>query len=411
MQTPVISTSRMRRPSPSARSYNRPWSIFGASIKSAPRPKFKMVSMFSGCGGADLGLRFAGFDVLWANDIDAAACATYEQNIGDIKCDDIREIRLPRLKEKNIDLLAACFPCQSFSNAGIRRGTEDENGKLLNDWAIRAVGHFKPKVVLFENVRGMLSIKDGDDLLIKKICDKLRRLGYHAYFRLIDASEHCVPQKRMRVFIVGIRANAGLGEFEFPNAINTGNLTLGETIMDVPKNALNQADKISLSPATLLMCQKVPEGGSWKSIENKDLSERFRYIRRHPEKYRAPNFYRRFGRDEIAGTITAACKPEHSGILHPTKKRAYSVREAARIQSFPDWFKFCGGGVATMCRQVGNAVPPRLAFEIGCVISNLLSGKPAKELHEKITLAKFIKEGHPLRLSDPTVKHEKRIIS
>ena len=412
MSTSVISTSRARRRiSPSAKSGNRPWSVFGTSIKSAPRPKFKMVSMFSGCGGADLGLRFAGFDILWANDIDAAACETYTQNIGNIKCDDIREIKLPRLKEKNIDLLAACFPCQSFSNAGIRRGTEDENGKLLNDWAICAVGHFKPKVVLFENVRGMLSIKDGDDLLIKKICDKLKRRGYHAYLRLVDASKHHVPQKRIRVFIVGVRIDTGLGEFEFPAADGMDELTLGHTIMDVPKKAPNQVNKISLGPSAALMCENIPEGGSWKDIEDKHLSKRFIYIRRHPEKYRAPNFYRCFGRNEIAGTITASFKPEHSGVLHPTEDRVYSVREAARIQSFPDWFKFYGGGTAAMCRQVGNAVPPRLAYEIGHAISELLSGKSVKKASEKITLSQFLKEKRPLRLSDLTIKHEKRKIS
>ena len=387
--------------------HSRPWGVFRAGIEDAPPPKFNMVSMFAGCGGADLGLRFAGFNTLWANDIDAAACDTYQRNIGEIKCGDIRNIGLPRLKEKNIDLLAACFPCQSFSNAGLRNGTKDENGKL-NNWAIRAVNHFRPKVVVYENVRGMLSIKDGKELLIKKICEKLRRRGYNAYFRLMDASAHHVPQKRMRVFIVGVRADAGLGEFGFPAAVAAGGLTLGDTIMDVPKNAGNYADTISLGPAAEKMCQKIPPGGSWKNLKDKDLSARFIYIRDHPEKYRAPNFYRRFGRDEIAGTITASFKPEHSGVLHPSELRPYSVREAARIQSFPDWFSFHGGSPAVMCRQVGNAVPPRLAYEIGCAVARLLSKEPIREKTDKIKLTRFIREGRPFRLSTPTIKHEKR---
>lgn len=385
---------------------SRPWDIFGAGVKDAPKPKFNMVSMFSGCGGADLGFRFSGFNVLWANDIDAAACDTYKRNIGDIVCNDIREIKLPRI-ERKIDLLAACFPCQSFSNAGSRRGTGDDNGKL-NDWAIKAVKHFMPRVVVYENVRGMLSVKDDGKFLVEKICDKLRTSGYNAYLRLLNASAHHVPQKRMRVFIVGVRADAGLGEFGFPAINGTDGLTLGDTIMDVPKEVDNYADQISLGPAAAQMSKKIPEGGSWKSLDDEDLSERFIYIRRHPELYRAPNFYRRFGRDEIAGTITASFKPEHSGVLHPTKPRAYSVREAARIQSFPDWFEFCGGGAATMCRQIGNAVPPRLAYEIGLAVAGLLSGKPMKEQVEKIDLKQFFAGGRPLRLSDPTIKHEKR---
>lgn len=388
---------------------DRPWGVFGESIECAPKPEFNAVSMFSGCGGADLGLRFAGFNILWANDIDAAACDTYQRNIGDIECGDIRKIGLPsHLTKTKIDLLAACFPCQSFSNAGSRRGTKDANGKLLDDWAISAVGRLKPKVVVYENVRGMLSIMDDGKLLVKKICDKLRRRGYHAYFRLVNASEHRVPQKRIRVFIVGVRADAGLGEFGFPAVYGTDGLTLRDTIMDIRKDAPNYRDQISLGPAATPMCRKVPEGGSWKDLHDADLSERFIYIRRHPEKYRAPNFYRRFGRKEIAGTITASFKPEHSGVLHPTKKRAYSVREAARIQSFPDWFEFHGGSAAAMYRQIGNAVPPRLAYEIGRAVAGLLSGNPVKEPRDKIKLTRFINGGHPLRLPDPTIKHEKR---
>ena len=386
----------------------RPWSVFGKGIESAPPPEFSMISMFSGCGGMDLGLRFAGFDVRWANDIDADACETYERNLGEgvIKCADIRTHGLP--KKKKTDLLAACFPCQSFSNAGSRRGINDPNGRL-HDHALKAVGRFNPKVVIFENVRGMLSVRDGKNLLIEKICEKLRRRGYHAYFRLLNASEHSVPQNRMRVFIVGVRADLDAGEFGFPvRDESKSRMSLGETIMDVRRSAPNFGDAISLGGAAAKMCEKIPESGSWKNILDKELPERFMRIRRQPEVYRAPNFYRRFGRDEVAGTITASFKPENSGVLHPLDNRLYSVREAARIQSFPDWFEFRGKNAASLCRQVGNAVPPRLGYELGRTIADFLKGRPIREPLSKMRLTRFIKEGHPLRLSSPTIKHTKR---
>ena len=386
----------------------RPWSVFGEGIESAPPPKFSMISMFSGCGGMDLGLRFAGFDVRWANDIDADACATYERNLGEgvIECADIRDRGLP--KKKKTDLLAACFPCQSFSNAGSRRGISDPNGRL-HDHALKAVVRFNPKVVIFENVRGMLSVRDGKKFLIEKICEKLRRRGYHAYFRLLNASEHSVPQNRMRVFIVGVRADLGAGEFGFPVRDESKNrMSLGETIMDVRRSAPNFGDAISLGGAAAKMCKKIPESGSWKNILDRELPERFMRIRRQPEVYRAPNFYRRFGRSEIAGTITASFKPENSGVLHPVDDRLYSVREAARIQSFPDWFEFHGKSAASLCRQVGNAVPPRLGYELGQTIARFLNGRPVEEPFPKITLTRFIAEGRHLRISSPTVKHEKR---
>ena len=403
---PVAQKRGMRRSSPKGK--ERPWSIFGKGIESAPPPEFSMISMFSGCGGMDLGLRFAGFDVRWANDIDVDACKTYERNLGEgvIEHDDIRRAVLP--EKKKTDLLAACFPCQSFSNAGSRRGINDPNGRLHNH-ALRAVRDFNPKVVIFENVRGMLSVRDGKKFLIEKICERLRRRGYHAYFRLLNASEHSVPQNRMRVFIVGIRADLDAGEFGFPvRDERKKRMSLGETIMDVRRSAPNFGDVISLGGAAAKMCEKIPESGSWKNILDKELPERFLRIRRQPEIYRAPNFYRRFGRDEVAGTITASFKPENSGVLHPLKHRLYSVREAARIQSFPDWFEFHGKSAASLCRQVGNAVPPRLGYELGRAIADFLKGRPVKEPFPKIKLTRFIAEGSPLRLSSPTIKHEKR---
>ena len=384
----------------------RPWSVFGNGIESAPRPQFSMVSMFSGCGGMDLGLRFAGFDILWANDKDADACETYRQNLGgQVKDGDIRKINFPKLGNSGVHLLAACFPCQPFSNAGTRKGTQAEDGKL-NAYALRGVDHFRPAIVIYENVRGMLTVRDGKKLLVEKICRELVRRGYDVRFRLIDASDHMVPQRRFRLFIVGVDRKKVKGEFVFPRRTEgeKESLTLKNIILDVRKNAFNAQDALSLGKQAQRLCELIPEGGSWKSItDGRKLPRRLQRIRREKLIYRQPNFYRRFGLNELAGTITAAFKPENCGVLHPRENRAFSVREAARIQSFPDWFQFFGKSSASKCRQVGNAVPPRLAYELGLAIVATLCKRTPDNPNDFIDFADFLSKQRPLRPSDADV--------
>src|SRR5688572_16668945 len=140
----------------------KPWDVFVRNSGPKDHP-LTAVSLFAGCGGLDLGLEQAGFRILWANDIDKDACATYRKNIGIINEGNIRETLFPILDEK-IDLLSAGFPCQSFSNAGLRKGINDERGTLYES-ALKAVEFYHPRIVLFENVRGLMSVKVGDELL------------------------------------------------------------------------------------------------------------------------------------------------------------------------------------------------------------------------------------------------------
>ena len=119
-----------------------------------------------------------------------------------------------------------------------------------------------------------------------------------------------------------------------------------------------------LSPQSQKVIKFIPEGGSWKNIPDEELPDRLKKIRVEIKKYRSPNFYRRFSRDEIMGTVTAAATPENSGILHPLEPRRYSVREIARFQSFPDSFKFVGATVSQKYKMIGNAVPVNLGKEI-----------------------------------------------
>jgi DNA (cytosine-5)-methyltransferase 1 len=363
-----------------------------------------MVSLFAGCGGLDLGFRYAGFRSLWANDNNRDACATYRANLGDIQVGDIVELGFPSLGEAP-DLLAAGFPCQSFSNAGARRGVHDDNGALYRV-ALNAVKHFHPRVVVFENVRGLMSAKDGGRLVVERICETLLSLGFTTYVRLVDASHHHVAQRRLRLLIVGIMNNKVEGKFSFPagHAPHDG-LAFGETILDVPDNAPNQNEYRKLNPQAVHIGSMVPEGGSWKDIPYEKLPERLKRIHDNIERYRWPAFYRKYGRNEISGTVTAMMKPENAGVWHPTDSRALSVREAARIQSFPDWFEFHGSSVVSKFRQVGNAVPPRLAYELARQISKVLKGKSPVGIDRFVSLDSFLKRGKPLRPSDPGIEY------
>jgi DNA (cytosine-5)-methyltransferase 1 len=377
---------------------DRPWSVFGNKRLREKKNGYTHVSLFSGCGGLDLGFRAAGFRTVWANDIDPDACETFRENLGPIEEGDIRTITFPKLGDR-VDVLSAGFPCQPFSNAGSRRGVKDSRGDLYN-YALDAVKAFKPKVVLFENVRGLLSVKVARKLLIEKILSKLHALGYDCQLKLVDASNHRVAQRRMRLLIVGVHRNTDLGSFRYPQQKHKTGLTIGDTILDISSVIPNQNERMQLNPQAIMLGSLVPEGGSWKDIPYESLPERLQYISDNMAKYRWPKFYARFHRNDIAGTITAAFKPENAGVWHPIESRVFSVREIARIQSFPDWFVFGGRSVKSKYQQIGNAVPPRLAYEVAIEIINVLEG------HSPTTLEDFLKKGEPLRPSDKAIHYK-----
>ena len=379
----------------------KPWEVFEASPKQTAHGELTHISLFSGCGGFDLGFHQSGFKTIFANDIDEDAAETYRQNIGKISVEDIRKTVLPTFR-KRTDVLTAGFPCQPFSNAGSRKGLEDGRGTLYQS-ALGVVRQTKPRAVVFENVRGILSFKKDGKLLIHEICEELDDLGYNVTFSLIDASRHNVPQKRLRLFIVGIDKKEKKGKFSFPKPIDRLDLTLKDTILDIKKNAINQDELMQLNPQAIILGAMVPEGGSWKDIPYAKLPDRMKRIADNMEKYRWPNFYRRFHRNEVAGTITAAFKPENAGVWHPIEQRIFSVREIARIQTFPDWFVFHGKSVKSKYKQIGNAVPPRLAFEIAEQIKATLDGKDLRENAPFLLFEDFIAAGKPLRARDHDV--------
>ncbi len=339
--------------------------------------KFKVVSMFSGCGGMDLGFKQAGYDILWANDMDEDACETYRNNIGEITHGDITKLEVPDVS--NLDVLIAGFPCQPFSNAGSRKGTDDPRGKLYQQ-TFKFIKKLNPNVVIFENVRGILSTKTPQGLLIDEIIGTLtKEYGYHVSYRLLNFSHFGVPQNRIRVVVIAVK-NKDYLDHVFPEIIDDKDLTVAATLKGITEKLPNQTELMRLNPQALHYGSMIPEGGSWKDLPYDVLPDRWKKIRDNMAKYHYPNFFRRYSRNEIQGTITAAFKPENAGVWHPTEDRIYSVREIARFQTFPDDFVFFGKNIKSKYQQIGNAVPPLMAMHIANQLKHYLKKIQPNEL-------------------------------
>lgn len=382
----------------------------------------KIASLFSGCGGLDLG--FTGgfshlgrkfdklpYELAFSNDFDNDAVSVYTANSAffdghQITAGDVREVQSESIPE--FDLLLAGFPCQPFSNAGKRQGVNDESGRgtlfyECERFLVEAkakTGQY-PKAFVFENVRGIMSSKmpDGITTVPEEISRRMSALGYNVSGKLVRASDYGVPQNRYRFIMVGIQQQYGtfnfdlleevVEEYSLPTqARNPIELTMGYALSEID-DSKPQANAIwNYSPGGQFMVDRIgscagdekviqnfrqfksldqlPDelkaGRSWKNVPVDDLPERFRKIHDNPAKYHAPNFYRRFALGEISGTITASAQPENCGITHPIENRRLSVREIARIQSFPDDFTFDSKTLPGAYKVIGNAVPPVLAW-------------------------------------------------
>jgi len=328
------------------------------------------MGLFSGCGGLDLGFQRAGFEIVYANDVEESVRETYEFNLGHpIQIQDIRTVVKTDLPDA--DVVLAGIPCQPFSSAGKRESTRSDDGNLfLQVLDVVRSQRRLPKVVLFENVKGFLSSKDDEGVpMVTRFSREMDSVGYRLHHKLLNASDFGVPSNRERVFLVCVHKDVGI-DFDFPIPdILIPKITVGEVLgMPLPEDEPQEV--WDLSPSTMEVIEYIPEGGSWKNIPYEKLSERHRRIRDNMKKYHSPNFYRRFARHEVMGTVTAASTPENSGIIHPLEHRRYSVREIARFQSYPDDFKFLSSSIASKYKMIGNSVPPRLAEKIAIEIKN-----------------------------------------
>ena len=323
----------------------------------------KIVSLFSGAGGLDKGFENAGFTTIWANEFDKEIWSTYEKNFPNTKLDkrDIRNISPEEIPD--CDGIIGGPPCQSWSEAGARKGIEDKRGQLFWDY-IRILNVKQPKFFVVENVAGILQAKHSD--AFKSFLNQFQQCGYNIQYKLVDANDYNVPETRLRVIIVGFRKDLNK-TFEFPEP-QKYKPTLKDAIGDLtdaqPAKEHNKTNGNALKIpnheymiggfSTIFMSRNRVRSWDEPSFT---IQAGGRHAPIHPQ---APKmkFISQNKRIFVPG--------------HEDEYRRLSVRECARIQTFPDDFIFIYNDIAAAYKMIGNAVPVNLAYAIAKQIKNII---------------------------------------
>ena len=318
-------------------------------ITPSVKTNFKVLELFAGGGGLALGLEQSGFKTAALIEIDKYACDTllYNRPQCNVINEDVRNIDFSKFK---VDVVTGGFPCQSFSYAGKKLGFEDTRGTLFFEFA-RAVKEIQPKVFLAENVRGMISHDNGQTLKI--IIQILSDLGYTVQYRLMNAVNYGVPQKRERIVIIGTQPGF---RFNYPKQHKTI-MTLKDALNNVPKS---EGMQYSIKRKKIL--ELVPPGGCWRDLPL-DVQKEFMGKSYFSGGGRT-GMARRLSWDEPSLTLTTSPSQKQTERCHPEEVRPFTVREYARIQTFPDWWEF-KGSISHKYKQIGNAVPVKLAAQLG----------------------------------------------
>ena len=373
----------------------------------------RIVDLFSGAGGLTFGfyynlingefVRNENCDIIFANEFDSAAAEAFRINFPDLNMveKDIKHLKraeiLRLIGDEEVDLIIGGPPCQSYSTIG--RRVYDDKAKLYNEY-YRLLEIIRPRMFLFENVKGMLSMKDenGDkviDVIENKFANIDGEFGYHIEYDVLDAVHYGVPQHRERVFIIGIRNDLNI-EWEFPEG-NGEIITLRQAISDFPvissgeeitdygkTRPQNEYQRIMRGDTQVLTCHflavygdkiqtimnhVIPgEGRNYinKLVEDGILGEEYKLTSGYN------NTYGRLYADQPCTTITNNMStPSGLRCIHYDQNRALTPREGARIQSFPDWFQFRGNR-RQIKTQIGNAVPPLLAMKLAEALQRIL---------------------------------------
>lgn len=311
------------------------------------------VSVFCGGGGLDLGFASAGFQPLFSSDVVPAYCDTIRQNLGGHISEphDITTLSgktvLKRVG-KAVDVVIGGPPCQSFSILGARKSTADPRGKLVYEYArfIREVG---PKAFLFENVPGILTVNKGKDWE-ELLAFFESETGYHIQWTKLNAVWYGAPQYRQRIVAVGFKHKTNAAKFRWPTRVFSESAERPELGKPLPRSASLAFEELDGLPNHILRvhCDRV----------------RIRYSQVEPGGRDTKDHTDRVHGDRPSGTVLVGSGAGGGRpFIHPTEHRHITVREAARLQSFPDWWVFSGGPTASY-RQVGNAVPPLMARAI-----------------------------------------------
>lgn len=328
-----------------------------------PLRDYTSIELFAGCGGLALGMEKAGFKHVLLNEFDKSACATLRKNRPDwnVVEDDIHNISFKEYEGK-VDFLSGGFPCQAFSYAGNKGGFEDARGTLFFELA-RAVKEVKPKVFMGENVKGLYTHDNGHTFEVIK--NVIADLGYTLVEpQVLKAIQYQVPQKRERLILIAIRNDiADKVMFHYPSPYKRV-VTLRDAFFkgilydcNVPSSIGQQYPKRKKE----IMAQ-VPMGGYWKDLPE-DLQREYMKGSYDMEGGRT-GIARRLSLDEPSLTLTCAPAMKQTERCHPIETRPLTVREYARIQTFPDDWEFCGNMTAQY-KQIGNAVPVNLAAAVG----------------------------------------------
>lgn len=346
----------------------------------APLRDFTSVELFAGAGGLALGMHMAGFRHVLLNEIDPMACQTLRKNHPEwnVLEGDIHQIDFTPLRGK-VDFLSGGFPCQAFSYAGKKGGLNDTRGTLFFELA-RAVKEIQPKVFMGENVKGLLSHDNGKTIEI--IRNAIAELGYTLVEpKVLKAIMYQVPQKRERIILIAIRNDiAERVKFHWPapyrRVMTLRDAFFKGTLFD---NDVPASEGQNYPTKKARVMAMVPEGGDWRDLPESVQKE-----------YMGASFYlgggktgmaRRLSMDEPSLTLTCAPAQKQTERCHPTETRPLTVREYARIQTFPDNWEFVGN-ITDQYKQIGNAVPVNLAYAIGRSLIRLFNDIDAQNPEE-----------------------------
>jgi DNA (cytosine-5)-methyltransferase 1 len=341
-------------------------------IKIIPKRAYTSIELFAGAGGMALGMEQAGIEHIMLNEIDKHACNTLRFNrpTWNVIEGDVQDIDFTEYEGK-VDIVTGGFPCQAFSHAGKKMGFEDTRGTLFFDFA-RCINEVRPKIFVGENVKGLFSHDNGNTLEVIK--EAVKEIGYTLIEpRVLKAMYYKVPQKRERLFLIGVRDDLAyhLDKFQFPEMYNRV-LTVEDALYkgelfdtDVPKS---EGAKYPARKKEIM--DEVPEGGYWR-----DLSDELQ------REYMGGSYFLGGGKTGVARrlsmkkpSLTLVCSPamKQTERCHPKETRPLTITESARIQTFPDSWSFQGSKIQQY-KQIGNAVPVNLAYAVGLSLVDFLN--------------------------------------
>jgi DNA (cytosine-5)-methyltransferase 1 len=315
---------------------------------------FTFIEVCSGAGGLSAGLINSGFTPLLLNDNNKDCCSTLKKNHPNVNvvCSDMEKLNLDQFINK-VDLLTGGIPCQSYSQSGKRKGLEDPRGQLIYHFS-DIVYKLKPKIFMIENVKGLITHNKGDTIKeVLKIIDKNDL--YNIQFKLLNAFDYQVPQKRERVFIIGTLKSLNIN-FTFPDKIPT-KVLLKDILHNVPPSSGSKYPEKKIE-----LFKQIPQGGCWVNLPEDKQKE---YL---GNSYNSGGGKRgilhRLSMEKPSLTLLCSPSQKQTERCHPLEERPLTIREYARIQTFDDSYEFVGS-LSSVYKQIGNAVPVKLAEHIG----------------------------------------------